>query len=193
MMNADPRKFEFAELLSQVSFHEAIELAYYGAKVIHPKTIQPLQRKKIPLRIRSFVDSAAPGTLIGENLEQKPALPFYIMKENQMLLSVSSPDFAFIVEDHLSEIFSILAKYGVSVNLMQNSAISFSVCFDARPMQFDKLLADLQSKFEVHYNEGLTLYTIRHYTAQAVQKLLAHKSLILEQKSRNTLQWLVNE
>lgn len=191
MLNADPRFFENAELINKLSFREAIELAYYGAKVIHPKTIQPLQKKNIPLRVRSFKDMRSQGSLIAEGLEQEPKVPFYILKQNQTLLSISSRDFAFIVEDHLKEIFSVLAKYQISSNLMQNSAISFSICFDAKVMNFDKVLDELGEQFDVRFNEGLDLYTLRHYSEAAEKELLKGKDLILEQKSRHTLQVLV--
>ncbi len=193
MLNADPRFFKETTLIENLSFYEAIELAYYGAKVIHPKTIQPLQRKSIPLRIRSFQEKNSPGTLIGEGLKQYPQVPFFIVKKDQTLVSISSKDFAFIVEDHLSEIFATFAKYGISVNVMQNSAISFSVCFDSKPMLFEKVLKELEAEFHVLYNHGLTMYTIRHYTADAVEKLIKGKNLVLEQKSRHTLQIVVDE
>ena len=191
MLNADPRFFTDTQKIENLSFREAIELAYYGAKVIHPKTIQPLQRKNIPLRVRSFVDMQEQGTLIAENLEQNPKVPFYIVKPNQTLVSISSRDFAFIVEDHLKEIFSVLSKYQISSNLMQNSAISFSICFDAKPMNFDKVIYELAQEFDVRFNEGLCLYTLRHYTEDSAKSLLEGKEVILEQKSRHTLQLLV--
>ena len=191
ILNADPRFFEDAQKLKSLSYAEAIELAYFGAKVLHPKTIQPLKDKKIPLRVRSFVDSTNEGTVVSEGAEIKPFLPSFIVKENQVLLSISAQDLSFIVEDHLSHIFFLFSEYGVRVNVMQNSAVSFSVCVDDDAQKVPALIDALKKEYQVLYNDDLTLYTIRHYNDDSMAKLLKGKKLLLEQKSRHTVQLVV--
>jgi len=188
MMNADPKHFSDATLLDKISFDEAIELAYFGAKVIHPKTIQPLKQKGIPLYIKSFVRPSESGSKISEGIATSPKIPSYIVKENQILISISDTSLSFIVETHMSKIFSLLSKHSVRVNMMQNSAVSFSICVDNDAHKVPRLLEDLKNDFEVFFNDGLRLYTIRHYTSESVQGLVKYKDVILEQKSRNTVQ-----
>ena len=188
MMNADPKQFSEAKLFSDISFDEAIELAFFGAKVIHPKTIQPLKKKNIPLKVKSFIKANDNGTLIAEGVNTIPSIPSYIVKENQVLISISDESLSFIVETHMSQIFSLLSKHSVGVNMMQNSAISFSICVDNDKHKIPKLIVDLQKDFKVCYNEGLKLYTIRHYTSESLAELLKEKTIILEQKTRNTVQ-----
>tara|TARA_B100001741_G_C16553643_1_gene600984 strand:+ start:1978 stop:3219 length:1242 start_codon:yes stop_codon:yes gene_type:complete len=190
MLNADPRYFDDAKLLNQLSFAEAIELAYFGAKVIHPKTIQPLKEKNISLRIKSFLNPKEEGTVIFEDAEMEPFLPSFIIKENQILISISANDLSFIVEDHLSYIFSLLAKYGLGINMMQNSAVSFSVCVDNDSQKILDLISDLKEDFKVQYNDQLTLCTIRHYDQAAIDKVVDEKNILLEQKSRQTIQFV---
>ena len=191
ILNADPRFFEDAQKLKSLSYAEAIELAYFGAKVIHPKTIQPLKDKKIPLRVCSFVDGTNDGTVVSEDAEIKPFLPSFIVKENQVLLSISAQDLSFIVEDHLSHIFYLFSEYGVRVNVMQNSAVSFSVCVDHDAQKVPALIDALKKEYQVLYNDELTLYTIRHYNDDSMAKVLKDKTLLLEQKSRHTVQLVV--
>ena len=191
MMNADPKHFTDAELLSNVPFDEAIELAYFGAKVIHPKTIQPLKKKGIPLYIKSFVNPNEKGSVIADSDKIIPNIPSYIVKNNQVLISISDTSLAFIVETHMSNIFSVLAKHGVGVNMMQNSAVSFSICVDNDKYKVPMLIEDLKAFFEVYYNDNLSLYTIRHYTIGSLEKVTENKDILLEQKSRNTLQIVV--
>ena len=191
MMNADPKYFEHSKVLETISFDEAIELAYFGAKVIHPKTIQPLKKKKIPLLIRSFIDLKHKGSKIAEDVITSPEVPSFIIKEHQILISISDSSLSFIVETHMSRIFELLAKHGVSVNMMQNSAVSFSVCVDDDKYKIPQLISDLQQDFEVYYNEQLTLYTIRHYAKDFNNEYLKDKEVLLEQRSRNTLQLVV--
>ena len=188
MMNADPKHFEDATLLNKVSFDEAIELAFFGAKVIHPKTIQPLKKKNIPLQIKSFINEVNEGTSIREGLITNPIIPSFIVKENQILISISDENLAFIVETHMSQIFSILAKHRVGVNLMQNSAVSFSICVDNDRHKIPQLIKDLSAFFKVFYNENLSLFTIRHYTKKSIEQFLQDKDVVLEQKSHNTIQ-----
>ena len=149
MMNADPKYFSKAELLEQISFDEAIELAFYGAKVIHPKTIQPLKKKKIPLRIKSFTNPNAKGSQIKDGVTTNSETSSFIVKENQILISISDRSLAFIVETHMSKIFKLLAKHGVEVNMMQNSAVSFSICVDNDKYKVPALIYDLKENFDV--------------------------------------------
>ena len=188
MMNADPNYFKTAKLLSNVSYDEAIELAFFGAKVIHPKTIQPLKKKSIPLFIKSFINVLDEGTLIKETMDLNFSHPSYIVKENQILLSISDPDLSFIVEEHMSQIFSLLALHSIRVNMMQNSAVSFSICVDNDKYKVPLLITDLQKDFKVSYNQKLSLYTVRHYKKKDLDVLLHNKKILLEQKSRNTIQ-----
>ena len=191
VLNADPRYFNDTILLSNLSYSEAIELAFYGAKVIHPRTIQPLQEKHIPLSVRSFININEPGTVIAEIKNNKP-ITSYIVKENQVLISISDINLSFIVEEHLSWIFSVLSKYDISVNLMQNSAVSFSVCVDNRKNMVLDLVTELSTKFKVYYNNKVKLFTIRHYSEDSINKVIDGKSVLLEQKSRNTVQYVVS-
>ncbi len=189
VLNGDPRHFSDTKLLPEISYYEAIELAYYGASVIHPKTIQPLQRKKITLSVKSFLDINKPGTKVFEAADMTLIPPCFILKPNQVLITIAAKDFSFIVEDNLSEIFGLFSDMGIKVNLTQNSAISTSFCVDNAPMRLPKLITELQKKYNVKYNdEGLSLYTIRHYTPETEEQVLEGKKLFLEQKSRHTVQ-----
>ena len=190
VLNADPRYFENSLLLENISFAEAIELAFYGAKVIHPKTIQPLQQKNIQLSVRSFINYENKGTVIN-NSEPKEMIPLYIVKENQVLISISDNNLSFIVEEHLSWIFSVLSKHDVSLNLMQNSAVSFSICVDNIKHKIPSLIEELSNKFTVFYNEKVELFTIRHYNPQSIERVIKNKKILLQQKSRNTVQFIV--
>lgn len=188
VMNADPRYFENAQLLNQISYREAIELAFYGATVIHPKTLQPLQRKEIPLYVRSFINPGLPGTSVSKGADLEPALPCFIVKKEQLLISLSSIDFSFIMEENISEIFALLHKYRMKVHLIQNSAISFSVCVDDKFGNFQELRGLLSKKFKVSYNENVSLYTIRHFDEKAAQTVEKDKTVLLKQVSRETMQ-----
>lgn len=191
ILNADPRFFDLAVPLKSLPYKEAIELAFYGAKVIHPKTIQPLQQKGIPLYVKSFVDPEVEGTLVCDGVNQVPQLPSYILKQNQTLLSLSSKDLSFIQSQGLSLIFKAFADHDIAINMMQQSAVSFSACFDSAPRKMDALLEGLSQAFKVKYNEGLSLYTLRHYQAEELPEFLVDATLILEQKNRQTIQLLV--
>ena len=190
VLNADPRYFDNPLLLDNISFSEAIELAFYGAKVIHPKTIQPLQQKNIPLSVRSFLNYENTGTIINSS-EPKDRIPLYIVKENQVLISISDNNLSFIVEKHLSWIFSVLSKHDVSLNLMQNSAVSFSICVDNIKHKTPSLIEELSKKFTVFYNEKVELFTIRHYNSLSIERVIKNKQILLQQKSRNTVQFIV--
>ena len=193
VMNADPRYFENASLLNQISYREAIELAFYGATVIHPKTLQPLQKKEIPLYVKSFVNPTLPGTSVSKGADLEPHLPCFIVKKNQLLLSLSSIDFSFIMEENISEIFGLLHDYKMKVSLIQNSAISFSVCIDDKFGNFNELKTILSKKFKIAYNENVSLYTIRHFDEKAAQMVEQNKDVLLKQVSRETMQIITKE
>lgn len=193
VMNADPRYFENAILLNQISYREAIELAFYGASVIHPKTLQPLQRKEIPLFVKSFTNPLLPGTSVSKGADLDPHTPCFIIKKNQLLLSLSSLDFSFMMEDHMSEIFALFAEYKIKVNLIQNSAISFSVCIEDKYGNFEALKTSLSKKFKVSFNENVSLYTVRHFDEAAAQIVEKNKTILLKQISRETLQVVTKE
>ena len=188
VLNADPRYFENAQLLNKISYREAIELAFYGASVIHPKTLQPLQGKEIPLYVKSFLNPEAKGTQIGKNTTLEPMIPCFIVKKNQVLISLSSLDFSYIVEENISEIFNLLHKYKMKVDVIQNSAISFSVCVDNIYNNLDKLLLHLKAKFKVTCNQNVSLYTIRHYNASAINQIEIDKTVLLKQLTQETVQ-----
>jgi aspartate kinase len=188
VLNADPRYFDNTQLLHQISYREAIELAFYGASVIHPKTLQPLQRKEIPLHVKSFIHPMNDGTCVGKGKTIVPQTPCFIVKKKQVLISLSSLDFSFIVEENISEIFNLLHQYKMKVDVIQNSAISFSVCVDNNYNNLDKLLLHLKAKFKVDYYEDVSLYTIRHYTKEAIQDLETNKTVLLKQIFENTVQ-----
>ncbi|WP_426095115.1 aspartate kinase [Flavobacterium sp. DSR2-3-3] len=193
VMNADPRYFENASLLNQISYREAIELAFYGATVIHPKTLQPLQKKEIPLYVKSFINPLLKGTSVAKGVDLEPYLPCFIVKRNQLLISLSSIDFSFIMEENISEIFALFHQFKIKVNLIQNSAISFSVCVEDKFDTFKALNAILSKKFKVEFNENVTLYTIRHFDDKATQTVEENKIVLLKQVSRETMQVVTKE
>lgn len=192
LLNADPKYFSKTEKLGQISYREAIELAYFGASIIHPKTIKPLQNKNIPLRIKSFVDPVSEGSLIHLNTSSDSLIPSFIFKVDQVLISISPRDFSFIDEQNLSEILGIFAGLGVRINLMQNSAISFSVCVDNNERRLKQLFETLGKKYNVRYNTGLELITIRHYDQATIDRVLEdEKTILLEMRTRSTAQMVV--
>ena len=193
VLNADPRYFENAVLLNQISYREAIELAFYGASVIHPKTLQPLQKKEIPLFVKSFINPLFPGTSVSKGEDLEPKTPCFIVKKEQLLLSLSSIDFSFIIEDNISEIFALFHQYKIKVSLIQNSAISFSVCIEDKFGNFRELKNILSKKFKVSYNEKVSLYTIRHFDEKAAKMVEKDKTVLLKQISRETMQIVTKE
>ncbi|MEY4433776.1 MAG: Lysine-sensitive aspartokinase 3 [Bacteroidota bacterium] len=193
VMNADPRYFENASLLNQISYREAIELAFYGASVIHPKTLQPLQKKEIPLYVKSFINPLLKGTSVSKGVDLEPLLPCFIVKRNQLLISLSSIDFSFIMEENISEIFGLFHEYKIKVNLIQNSAISFSVCVEDKFENFKALNAILSKKFKLDFEENVTLYTIRHFNDEAAHTVEKDKTVLLKQVSRETMQIVTKE
>lgn len=193
LLNADPKLFAETMLMPNISYQEAIELAYYGATVIHPKTLKPLLKKNIPLKVKSFFQPASPGTVINQQSDSDHLYPSYIIKSDQVLISIFPKDFSFIAEHNLSRIFSDFARHGVKINLMQNSAISFSVCVDRDKTKTPALLRDLEKNFSVRYNYDLELITVRHYENALTEPLVRGREILLEQKSRTTLQMVVRQ
>ena len=191
LMNADPKRFDDAIKLDNISYHEAIELAFYGASVVHPKTIQPVQYKNIPLKVRSFYEPESAPSVISRDNREDDKVPKIIVKPNQLLLSIGARNLAFIAEEHLTTIFDVFHQHKIHINLMQHSAVSFSVCFDEDEDKLAGVKKLLQKEFTLKYNAGLTLITIRHYNDEIVNKMTNGKKIFLEQKSRSTMQVLV--
>lgn len=191
IMNADPKLYENTEIISKLSYKEAIELSNCGAKVIHPKTIKPLQNKGIPLYVRSFLYPESHGSVIRDMDEKLKLPPIFIDKDNQLLLTLSPRDFSFIAEEKLSRIFATLAKYRLRLNLMQTSAITFSFCIDLNEAIFESFINELHDEYEVLYNKNVRLLTIRHYNEDVIGKLTADKKILVEQRSRLTARFVV--
>ncbi len=192
VLNADPKWFDETKLIDHLSYQDAIELAYYGATVIHPKTIKPLQNKNIPLYVRSFLNPAEKGTLISNQQSALP-VPCFIFKVKQILISISPKDFSFIVEENMSAIFRLFASHGVRINTMQNSAISFSLCIDDNERKIPDLVKALQEDYRVLYNDALELITIRYYDQATIDRVCIGKKILLEVKSRYTVQLVVKD
>lgn len=191
VMTGDPRKFENVTLLSNISYEEAIEMAFYGASVIHPKTLQPLKQKNIPFYVKSFVDPKKPGTKVGisDKNEQEES---YILKENQNLMRISTRDFSFIAEEHLSQIFAQLAAYKIKISLMQTSAISLALCLEDKYEQIDQLNRDLQISFNTEVVKNVSLFTVRNAKLEDLNKFYENKNILLEQISKKTIQVVTN-
>ena len=191
MLNADPKWFDNTIKLDSISFREAIELSYYGASVIHPKTIKPLQNKDIPLFVRSFIDPKEEGTTIHSNTSKDHLVPSFIFKQNQLLVSISPKDFSFIGEQNLSDIFLRLSSLEVKINLMQNSAMSFSILIDEDKVEIKELIALFDDSYNIKYNETLELITIRHYDDETLERCLVNKEVLLQQLTRETARIIV--
>jgi len=192
VLNADPRVFSETTLLEQISYEEAIEMAFYGASVIHPKTLQPLERKEIPLLVRSFVNPKETGTKVTKGTRLVPYIPCFIVKKNQVLVSISALDFSFMVENNISSIFQKLHDYQLKVNVIQNSAISFSVCIDDKFNNFGAFYDELKKEFKIEVQEGVDLYTVRHFDEKAIQTIEAKGQSLLTQINKETSQIVVN-
>lgn len=188
VLNADPKLFPDTRKYPELPYSEALEMAYYGATVIHPKTIKPLQNQNIPLFVKPFLRPEEGGTVINESANVCTDFPSVIVKQNQVLASLSIKDFSFITEDHLSEIFKAFAQLNIKINMMQNSALSFSVCFDWNEPQFEALTGILGEGIKIKYNQNLQLITVRHHTKETIDKLSAGRTIMMEQLSRNTAQ-----
>ena len=192
LLNADPKYFSITEMLASISYREAIELSYYGATIIHPKTLKPLQNKDIPLRVKSFVNPEGEGSLIYHDTSGDSLIPSFIFKVNQTLLSISPRDFSFIDERNLSEILGIFARLNIHIHLMQNSALSFSVCMDNDERRLKQLFEELGHKFKIRYNTGLELITIRHFDQATIDRVLEDdKTVLLDMRTRLTAQLVV--
>ncbi|MBT8255264.1 MAG: aspartate kinase [Bacteroidia bacterium] len=193
ILNADPRHFKETTLLNHISYRVAIELAFYGASVIHPKTLQPLQRKEIPLYVKSFMNPTEPGTCVGKGVTLDPMISCFILRKDQVLISLSSLDFSFMMEDNFRDVFNLLHRFKMKVEMIQNSAISFSVCVDDKYGNLQPLLRKLRSNFNVTFFEGVTLYTIRHSKPKEIKDLIQNKKVLLRQESSDTVQLVVQE
>ena len=191
VLNADPKEFQNTRLLHQISYKETVEMAFYGASVIHPKTLQPLQRKDIPLKVKSFVNPLKNGTKVVKGINIDPKIPCYILKKDQILLSISDKDFHFIMENDISDIFENLHRFKMKVNLIQNSAISFTVCIEDNFNNFEPLIQNFRDKYKVLYNRNLTLYTIRHFTDDIIAEIELDREVLVKQLSRETAQIVV--
>lgn len=191
VMNADPKKYKDVQIIPVLSYKEAIELSYCGASVIHPKTVKPLQNKKIPLYVRSFIEPEKAGSAICNYTQPIDLPPIYINKGNQVLLSLTPRDFSFIAEERLSKIFGVLASYRLKSSLVQTSAISFSLCVDYNEVNFQKMIDELRDEYEVLYNTDVELITIRHYTKEIVDKLVGEKKVYVEQRNRLTARFII--
>jgi aspartate kinase len=190
VLNADPRLFEHTIKLDRLSYKEAIEMTYYGAQVIHPKTIKPLQNKNIPLYVKSFLDPESPGTEISSDTEDTYP-PIVVVEKNQALLQISTIDYSFVAEQHMARLFTLLADLRLFVNVMQNTAISFTICVPYVEDRVQKFIKDVSDEFRVKLEENLELITIRHYTEETVANLKKNKVVLFEERIRNTLQMVV--
>ena len=190
LLNADPKCFEPTQLLREISFREAVELSYYGASVIHPRTIKPLQNRNIPLYIKSFLNPSAEGTSIVEKANSELEVASYILKQHQTLVSISTKDFSFVVEDNLTFIFNTFASLGIHVHMMENSALNFSVCIPSDKNKLKALIEQL-SDFHVRYNDSVSILTIRHPKPMVMQQLLQYKEVLLEQRNRTTVRFVI--
>ena len=193
VLNADPREFKEVQLLEHISYEETIEMAFYGASVIHPKTIKPIQNKKIPLIVRSFKNLNSPGTKVSEGVTLEPTIPCFIVKKNQVLVSISSLDFSFIVEENISDIFKLFHKYQLKVNLIQNSAISFSVCVDNNLNHFDLFFNEIKNMYKVSFIKNVDLFTVRHFTENSLEGIYKLGTSLLSQINKNTAQIIIQK
>jgi len=192
VLNADPRWYPKARMINELSYWEAIELTYYGAQVIHPKTIKPLQNKQIPLLVKSFIEPENKGTAIKDTEQNIQLPPIYVLKKNQTLLSISPKDFSFILEENLSEIFQVISKHRLKINLMQSSALNFSVCVDHHK-NIDAVMEELSEHYGVLYNVDMELVTIRHYSDMAISEVIDGKEVVDSQVSRKTARYVVKQ
>lgn len=191
VLNADPKWFDNTIKLDKISYLEAIELAYYGASIIHPKTIKPLENKKIPLYAKSFLNPEKSGTVIQESRDYDRLIPSFIFKVDQILISIIPKDFSFIIEENLEHIFSVFARRRVKVRLMQNSALNFSVCADMDDQKIPGLLEELKVDYNLKYNENLELVTIRHFDEPTISRVTVNKEILVDQRTRQTVRMVM--
>lgn len=193
ILNADPKWLPDAKRLDEISYKEAVEMTFSGAKVIHPKTIKPLHNKNIPLHVRSFVRPGEAGTIIKADAALREVIPVFIRKEDQILLSILPKDFSFVMGDNLSRIFHTFMVNGIKVNLVEASAISIDVCLDDERPKVDALINDLRSDFSAVYNEKVEMLSVRHYTTEALERITRGREILLEQRTRSTVRYVVRQ
>ena len=192
ILSADPKHFDNVTPINRLSYKEAVEMTYYGAKVIHPKTIKPIQNKQIPMYVKSFIDPSIDGTLIND-MDELTLPPIIVLADNQTMLHISSNDFSFIGEKHLGAIFTMLAKHHLTINMMQNTAISFSVCLSQEESKLAQFMVDLGNTFSVTRDKDLELITIRHYNQKTIDEMKKGKVILFEEKIRKTLRMVVKD
>jgi aspartate kinase len=193
ILNADPKWLDDAQKLDEISYREAVEMTFSGAKVIHPKTIKPLHNKNIPLHVRSFLVPEEEGSVIKSDAIIKKVIPVFIKKEDQILISILPRDFSFVMGDNLSRIFHFFMKHGIKVNLVEASAVSMDVCVDDERLRVDALIDDLKAEFSAVYNENVEMLSVRHYTADAVKRITVGRDILLEQRTRSTVRFVVRQ
>ncbi len=191
LLNADPKWLPDAQVMEEISYKEAVEITFSGAKVIHPKTIKPLHNKNIPLHVKSFVNPGEEGTIVKADATLKKVIPVFIRKENQILISLVPKDFSFVMGDNLSRIFSIFTDKGIRVNLVEASAVAIDVCVDDERTRIDALLAELDTEYSAYYNENVEMLTIRHYTPEAITRITSSREILLEQRMRSSVRFVV--
>lgn len=192
VLNADPKWFDDTVLLEKISYKDAIELAFYGTSVIHPKTIQPLKKKSIPLYIKSFIEPDRKGTLV-TNHDYDSIIPSFIFKMNQVLISISARDLSFIAEDYMEIILGAFARNGLNINLMQNLATSFKICVNNDKNRIDRILTELGKQFYIEWENALELVTIRYFDQQTIDRVTVQKEIILEQRNKTTAQMVMRD
>jgi len=193
IMNSDPKWLDDAQKLDEISYREAVEMTFSGAKVIHPKTIKPLHNKNIPLYVRSFLDPEETGTVIKSDAILKKILPVFIKKEDQILISILPKDFSFVMGDNLSRIFHSFMVHGIKVNLVEASAVSLDVCVDDERPKVDTLITDLKTEFSAVYNESVEMLSVRHYTSESIARITSGREILLEQRTRSTVRFVVRK
>jgi aspartate kinase len=193
LLNADPKWISDAGRLEEVSYREAVEMTFSGAKVIHPKTIKPLHNKNIPLHVKSFISPGETGTVVKSETALKHGLPVFVRKEDQIMLSILPRDFSFAMGENLSRIFYLFVRHGIKVNMVEASAISIDVCIDDERRRVDSLIEDLKLEFTAAYNDNVEMLSIRHYTPEAIRRITADREILLEQKTRSTVRFVVRK
>ena len=191
VMNADPAWMGNVSKLDRISYKEAVELSFSGAKVIHPKTIKPLHNKSIPLIVRSFIDTGTAGTIISSDKQVEQPVPLYVRKENQILLSFVPKDFSFVIGDNLGDLFHRFYRHGIKTNLVQASAVSIAVCVDNEPARIDSLIGEIESEYKVLFNDGVELLTLRYYDKESVENITSGRDILLEQRTRRSIRYVV--
>jgi len=193
LLNADPKWIPDAIRLEEVSYREAVEMTFSGAKVIHPKTIKPLHNKNIPLHVKSFVFPVESGTIIKSETVFKHGLPVFVKKEDQIMVSILPKDFSFAMGENLSRIFNLFIRHGIKVNMVEASAISIDVCIDDERTRVESLIEDLKAEFTAAYNDNVEMLSIRHYTPEAISRITADREILLEQRTRNSVRFVVRK